>query len=98
MTTDAARDRGLDVRAGAAGLVLGARTEALGDPDGRVLAAHIVKLWEFLPLALDDECFGVSLATLAAGAARASFGPGEPEPLLLAGGHRVHHAIPGVAR
>lgn len=40
----------------------------LGDPDGRVKAAHVVKLWELLPTALGDECFGLSLATLAAGA------------------------------
>ncbi|HVY30517.1 MAG TPA: AraC family transcriptional regulator ligand-binding domain-containing protein [Polyangiaceae bacterium] len=42
--------------------------EILGDPNGRVLAGHIVKLWEFLPVALADECFGLSLASLAAGA------------------------------
>jgi AraC-like DNA-binding protein len=42
--------------------------EILRDPDGRVLAAHVLKLWEFLPTALNDECFGLTLAALAAGA------------------------------
>jgi AraC-like DNA-binding protein len=42
--------------------------ENLADPDGRVLAGHVVKLWEFLPVALNDDCFGLSLANLAAGA------------------------------
>lgn len=42
--------------------------ETLGDPDGRVLAGHVLRLWEFLPDALADECFGLTLATLAAGA------------------------------
>lgn len=42
--------------------------ENLADPDARVLAGHVVKLWEFLPVALNDDCFGLSLATLAAGA------------------------------
>ena len=40
----------------------------LGDPDGRVLAGHVVRLWEHLPLALGDEAFGLTLASLAAGA------------------------------
>lgn len=40
----------------------------LADPDGRVLAGHVVRLWEFLPAALGDESFGLSLAALAAGA------------------------------
>jgi len=40
----------------------------LGDPDARVLAAHVLKLWEYLPAALGDECFGLTLAKLAAGA------------------------------
>jgi AraC-like DNA-binding protein len=42
--------------------------QVLGDPDGRVLAAHVVRVWEYLPLALADECFGLTLAALAAGA------------------------------
>jgi AraC-like DNA-binding protein len=42
--------------------------QTLGNPDGRVLAAHVLKLWEFLPAALDDESFGLTLASLAAGA------------------------------
>jgi AraC-like DNA-binding protein len=40
----------------------------LGDPDGRVPASHVLKLWEFLPTALGDACFGLTLAELAAGA------------------------------
>lgn len=42
--------------------------ETLADPDGRVLAGHVVRLWSFLPNALGDECFGLRLAALAAGA------------------------------
>jgi len=42
--------------------------ETLGDPDGRVLAGHVLRLWEFLPGALADEAFGLTLAALAAGA------------------------------
>lgn len=40
----------------------------LGDPDGRVLAAHVLKVWQFLPATLGDESFGLTLAALAAGA------------------------------
>jgi AraC-like DNA-binding protein len=40
----------------------------LADPDGRVLAAHVVRLWEHLPVALSDDSFGLKLAELAAGA------------------------------
>jgi len=40
----------------------------LADPDGRVPAMHVLKLWEFLPAALGDESFGLTLANLAAGA------------------------------
>jgi len=42
--------------------------ETLSNPDCRVLAGHVVKLWEFLPTAFGDECFGLSLAAMAAGA------------------------------
>jgi AraC-like DNA-binding protein len=43
-------------------------TEVLGNPDGRVRAEHVVKVWEYLPVALADEYFGLTLAQLAAGA------------------------------
>jgi AraC-like DNA-binding protein len=42
--------------------------QILGDPDGRVQALHVVRLWEYLPEALADERFGLTLAALAAGA------------------------------
>jgi AraC-like DNA-binding protein len=63
--------RGIDAkalveRAGIPAALLSPQT--LGDPDGRVPAAHVVRLWEFLPEVLADDSFGVSLAALAAGA------------------------------
>lgn len=42
--------------------------EVLGDPDARVPARHVVRLWEFLPRTLGDESFGLTLSALAAGA------------------------------
>lgn len=42
--------------------------QVLGDPDGRVQAVHVVKVWQFLPTALGDDSFGLTLASLAAGA------------------------------
>lgn len=41
---------------------------SLADPDGRVPAAHVLRVWEYLPAALGDECFGLGLAQLAQGA------------------------------
>lgn len=66
-----AMSRGIDARtlaerAGVPPELLAPAT--LSDPDGRVLAAHVLRLWEFLPNALGDESFGLSLAALAAGA------------------------------
>lgn len=66
-----AMSRGIDAatlaaRAGVPLEVLSPTT--LADPDGRVRAGHVVKLWEYLPGAVGDECFGLNLAVLAAGA------------------------------
>jgi len=41
---------------------------SLSDPDARVPAAHVVRLWQHLPEALSDDSFGLRLAELAAGA------------------------------
>ncbi len=63
--------RGIDAKALAerAGIPTELLTPStLADPDGRVPAAHVVRLWSFLPEALNDECFGLTLAALAAGA------------------------------
>jgi len=66
-----AQARGIDARtlATRAGIPENLVSPAvLADPDGRVPAGHVVKVWEFLPAALNDESFGLTLAALAAGA------------------------------